>query len=79
MSEYMRELKNDTGYRSIKEQYIETMKKVSNMMDKDVSEANPEEMDKFIMENDDAFEDDKEEEGTQTTAFVSPIQKRETK
>ena len=75
MSEYMNDFKAKTGYQSIKEKYMISLKMVSDKLESDMV-TSPEDMDKYIAETDDLeiVDDQNPFQG-----FVSPIQQRDEK
>ena len=58
MSVYMKNLKNDIGYVSLKEQYALEMAKLYNKLEGNINVTTPEDMDKYVTENWDEIEED---------------------
>ena len=80
MSEYMKELKEKTGYISLKEEYLNSMKKLHEKFDNDLNMQKPEDMDQYVIDGEDE-EDEQVEAGSslKEKEFVHPIKQRDMK
>ena len=79
MSDYMKEFKQQTGYMSLKEEYVRAMTKVQEKFDNNMEVEKPEDMDEYFAE---AIEDDDEslqeqQSGNPKQNFMAPLQRRE--
>ena len=66
MSDYMREFKAKTGYISLKEEYLKSIKKLHEKFD-NLEMQKPEDMDQFVIDG-----EEKEDEVTQADPAAKP-------
>ena len=72
----MDKLKAETGYISMKEQYEIEMAKVYGKLENDTTMTAPDDMDRYVIENWDALEEELDDATEQNKEYINPIQMR---
>ena len=73
MSEYMKELKEMTGYVSMKEEYLKSMKNLHARFENDLDMQKPEDMDQYLIDGEDEEDKNHDDGSTQKAKdFISP-------
>ena len=78
MSEYMRSFKEETGYKSLKEEYVETMQRLHKGFDQDVGSTPPDDMDEYVANCDSMDgETETDDPNKQKPVYINPLHKRD--